>query len=286
MNIIKTEISELENTESNYNFFTKKTDYHSDIYPLPLISGRKTIWGHQIIQDAASNGELFVFCRHISGDAESNLIYALKMENRTDSYSWREKENILQFIDENRIDRKNTDILTLVQLEGSFIPNTEKYSELTESLKLIVEKDILDLKTALKLELLNNPMIEKTVDIIRDFSFSRKRLFINYIVETLKKNDKNEEEIDAILDKASSSDDPFEYVALMRYPALKRLENEFASYTEKYLKGSGIQLKPPPYFEGGGYSLQFSFKSKKQLGKIIERLEKVRETSDEIFRLL
>ena len=73
---------------------------------------------------------------------------------------------------------------------------------------------------------------------------------------------------------------------MKRYPLLKALEKDFSIYTEKYLKGSGIQLKPPANFEGGSYSAQFSFKSEKQLSGIIKNLEKIRNTSDEIFRLL
>ncbi len=106
------------------------------------------------------------------------------------------------------------------------------------------------------------------------------------MVELYKKGNSSRSDLIEVLENAHNSDNPFEYAASVRYPQLKKLEHEFSAYNEKYLKGSGIQLKSPPNFEGGSYTVQFSFKSQKQLGRIIDRLEKVRESSDEIFRLL
>ena len=276
----------LIDADNNYDFFTYSAVLADDLYPLPVISGSEVVWGHSIIRDASAKNIEEIYCRNISGTAESNLLTALAAENRKDSYSWYEKEKILTFIRKNSLDEENTHILSLIQSEGSFIPNTDRFTKLDSVLKEIVNNNIIDLKTAGRIKDLEDGIILKAVDIIKDFSFSRKRLFMNYLVEMTKKGNRSMDEIISMLDSAAVSESPFDYISLQRYPALKKLEEDFSTYTERNLKGSGIQLKSPPYFEGGSYSVQFSFKSEKQLGRIIERLEKVRETSDEIFRLL
>ena len=277
-------VSSLLESGADYDFFESSNDINSDLYSLPVLSADTLVWGHSIVRSAEAKAE--IYCRLIEGDAEENLVTALKAENRTDSYSWFEKEKILNFVADKNIDRENKSLLELIQHEGSFIPNTEKFKKLKTIIKNIVGSGILDLKTASRLEIFDDEIIERTAVIIKDFSFSRKRLFVNYMVELYKKGNSIRSDVISVLEKAEISENPFEYAASVRYPELKKLEKDFSVYTEKYLKGSGIQLKSPPNFEGGSYNVQFSFKSQKQLGRIIDRLEKVRETSDEIFRLL
>ena len=286
MIIKNTTVREIALNTSEYDFFVNNDAVDEDLYELPVISGSDLVWGHNIVRCAISGNRKDIFCRYIAASPEECLVTALKAENRKDSYTWFEKEQILEFIRKNSIDEEKTEVLKLIQEVGSFIPNTDKFSSLDSYLKEIVNDNIIDLKTAVRLSLFDDEIIGKIVEIIRDFSFSRKRLFINYIVELYKKGDRDRVDIASLLNNASEADDPFGYIAACRYPSLKSLEKDFSDYTDKYLKGSGIQLKSPPYFEGGGYSVQFSFKSKKQLSRIIERLEKVRETSDDIFRLL
>ncbi len=286
MIIEKIRISKLAGSGDDYDFFNYEAAADNDLYSLPLLSDNVLIWGHNTVRSVSGRMD-DIYCRIIEGSADENLAAALKAESRTDSYSWFEKEKILDFMKKNSIDPEKSEAPGLVQTEGSFIPNTEKFSALCSMLKENVNNNTVDLKTALKLEMLGDTEAAgKIIDITGDYSFSRKRLFINYIVEIKKKGELGREEIISLLDEISASDDPFESAAFKRYPSLMRLENEFSSYLEKYLKGSGIQLKSPPFFEGGSYSVQFSFKSEKQLSRIIEHLEKVRKTSDEIFRLL
>ena len=286
MEIRKINIEQLSYSDSEYDFFNTESIIHNDLYRLPLLSGNSLIWGHNIVRNAEKKGIKEIYCRILSGSSEENLIAALEAEGRTDSFNWFEKEKILNFMKKSGIDLEKRAVLSLIQEEGSFVPNTEKFADLPAVLKNITDSNFIDLKTAGKLEVFDNEIIEKITDIIKDFSFSKKRLFINYLVELYKKGNSSREQIAELLDSAASSENPFDYAAVRRYPLLKALEKDFSIYLEKYLKNSGIQLKSPPNFEGGGFTVQFSFKSEKQLARIIERLEKVRDTSDEILRLL
>ena len=284
------EIDEIEPKKflrnNEYDFFLSEYFVNGDIYPLPVLSGENIVWGHSVLRNAAEKGFETVYCRRINGVPESNLITALELENRKDSYSWAEKENLLNFINKNSVDKNKLEINRLVQSEGSFISHTENYVLLPEEMKILVNNNTIDIKTAKKALGIPCGIFKKCVPLIKKITYSRRRLFIDYVSEILKKGFLSRDDVSVMIDNASLQDDPFDYVSLQRYPHLRNMENSFHEYTERNLKGSGIMLKAPPWFEGNSFSVSFSFSSDKQLGRIIEKLDNIRKTSDEIFRLL
>lgn len=77
-----------------------------------------------------------------------------------------------------------------------------------------------------------------------------------------------------------------EYIRKLRYPRLTNAYENFCKQKEK-LKLRGIELIPPPYFEGEEYKLSFSIRNLEELKKRLNQLQEVAEKEEfkELFRI-
>ena len=92
------------------------------------------------------------------GNRTDDLILALKIENRKNSYSCREKANILSYLCPSGVNRNAEahvkelpeikEIENLVQDSGSFVPSAAAFSALCGTLAEAVNSGRIDLKTA------------------------------------------------------------------------------------------------------------------------------------------
>lgn len=267
-------------------------------YHLPLVDSRnrQVIWGFHIVRKAI--GE--IVCRCIEeGEADSFLEkteIALSMENRCGSYSLIEKEKIYLFLknnmcslpdyDEDWISSVPTSLLSLVQNEGSFIPSTEVFASLPPALKELAGRELLDLKTAKSCSNIPAEALSNLEAVVQKLSFAARRIFLINISEIIKRDSLNDKITCAFAKKLAEEASPTEAAERERRPNLFTAEKEFKDFCDTYLKSTGVRLKHPPFFEGESFGVEFSFKSKKQLDKIIKSLNILQEKSDDIFRLL
>ena len=68
----------------------------------------------------------------------------------------------------------------------------------------------------------------------------------------------------------------------LRYPNLAGMEEDFDEFQKELSLPGGVQLKPPPFFEGEQYHLQVNFKSVENLSERLEKLSKA-FSGDEIL---
>jgi hypothetical protein len=302
MSIEKYNIEKLLAGKRIYDFFSahySEKELHSiqnlisgDLYLLPVIDDSNiaafVIWGYHILDAARNAGLESIYCRNIAGKNYSQLQkleIALKLEGRTDKYTWPEKEKIYLFIGDIP-DTANDSLLYLVQSGSSFMPSAALYSSLPWFIKKMTGNDLLDLKTAKTCS--NIPedgfrLLEKS---ITGQTFSQRRIFLVCISEIIKRYSMDEKKSCELIERVVSQSDPAAAAGRLRYPELSANEDVFNKFCSTYLKNSGIKLRNPPYFEGDSYSVDFSFSSRKQLDKIIASLETLRDKSDDIFRLL
>ena len=295
--IYEEKIEKLLNSSPIFDFFTVNDDCNREIiellkkelYPLPVIDNGVVIWGFHIINAAAKIGLENLLCRNVDQkkfSKEEKLLTSLQCENRRDNYSWDEKEKIYLFIMKELEGKVSDSVLSLIQQEGAFINSLVLYCALPDILKKFIKRDIIDLKTARTCSNISKEGWELLEPYLLNLSFSNRRIILTNISEIIKKRFLDNNKSFSLVKNLLEEENPFEVAGKARYPELSSCTEKFDRFNDTVLKGSGIKLKHPPYFEGNSYSVEFSFKSKKHLEKIISRLLELKEKSDEIFELL
>jgi len=298
-NIYKEEPGKLLNSSRLYDFFAINYDSSGDpetiellkkeLYPLPVIDNELVIWGFHIINAAVKIGLENLLCRNVHSkklSKEEKLLTALQCENRCNNYSWDEKERIYMFIDKELDGKAGNSVLSRIQHEGLFIKSVSIYNYLPAIIKNFIKKDIIDLKTAKNCSNITKECLELLEPYLLTLSFSNRRIFLTNISEIIRKRVLDNNKSFFLVKEILKEENPFEVAVIARYPELSSCMEKFNHFNSDVLKGSGIKLKQPPYFEGNSYSVEFSFRSKKHLEKIINKLSYLKEKCDEIFELL
>lgn len=253
--------------------------------PLPLM-GDHIIWGFPLIKLAAEREMQTLWCVSMDVDFGKGLRIALMMENRRDRYLWREKVNILRFLRNHPEIDIDGDLLGQIQTDGSFIPGTEKFLTLPGHLQNLVADSMIDLKTAEQITRLPEKVLNGLHTIFRKLSFSSRKQLLLMLEEIIKRDNVSGDDIFSLANEVSSSEDPLRTVRQMRYPQLTSMEREVQLFREKFLKGSGIELQPPPDFEGNTYWVRFPWRSARQLKRTIQTLSEMEKAGDGLFDLL
>lgn len=263
--------------------------FSRDIYELPVTDGKEIIWGHRIVDAALEAGVNELLCRDIAGEGYTpgeKLETALVLENRKGLYSWNEKEKIYNFAEKYLGGSCGEAVCALVQESGSFLASVTAFASLPPLMKKLAGRGIVDLKTAASCSDIPDKALSLLENAIMELSFSRRRIFLVNISEIIKKNSFSQEQSFKLAESIASDEEPFSAVSMMRYPELDGAIKAFESFSADLLKNSGVRLKHPPNFEGEYFSAEFSFRSKKQLDKVINTFEQLRDRCDELFRLL
>lgn len=281
--------------EYSPDFFEKFRSYPKDSVkkliktgccPSPLITCKSVIWGKEIIETAKEEKIRELWCMETEEDPFKNLMAALTLENRKNCYSFREKKRILDFIKEKKLEDKINEISGMIQDEGDFSGYTEKYGRLPETLKEGIDKNLIDVKTAVILKDLPEKIFETIFKTDKKISYSERRIILKQFREISLRDGINGEKAEKLMDEIVKDEDPAGFTARLRYPKMEAMKKTFAEYIEKNIKGSGITLEAPPNFEGPAFTVKFQLKSSGQIDRIIRTLGKVRKNVDELFRLL
>ena len=258
------------------------------LYPPLPISGSYLVWGFSLLNTARQLGISFLNGLEIPAlDKVPMLIVALKMENRVSRYTWEEKEKIVNFLAEAGEFPAELGLL----LEGKTDPDLrnkyEKYIALPLPLKSLVKQDLINFKTALEIYDLPPDIFQLFLGCQENwkFSYSERRLFLTWFYEIYKRDRMNRETAVAFFRQLTELPNPLQEIRLLRYPCLTGLEEKLSHFRDKWLKGSGIELKAPENFEGAAFSLNFSF-TVKNFRRKLEVLQKIEEHKDELAGLL
>jgi hypothetical protein len=273
--------------------------------PLPICSDT-LIWGFEILRSAESLSLRQVNCLVIPSCPRAEMLsLALKLENRAGSFSWPEKQRMLAFlgnsVDSTADKRFSTDEglsadPALIELFFELSPLIENHRDpqlaakivafvaLPQGLKALVSEGQLDLKSAVRVQSL--PEAVFTGLQASALTFSQRRQFLNELFEISRKRELSQLEIGELADRALRDRQPIETIHRLRFPLLTELEGRFAVTEEKLLKGSGVQLKPPPYYEGEAFTVEFEFNSAKSFNRKLNALHSLEGHLDALFELL
>ncbi len=245
------------------------------------------LWGWSVIRVAESLelDELPVI--YFEGSLEDEYATALRLEARTDRFTFRERELLYNGAVTDQITEKAFEHLLgpKIASDGSFVSVTRRFAALDRTLKNAVADGLIDLKSAERVSTVPPQAIERSLAsaVFRALSFSRRRHLFGLLAEIA---NREPERLAQIVDAALESGSPEKYLTERRYPRLTEHLNRFEKCRGEIEHGSGLRIHAPEYFEGASYRLEIPFRSKEELVERLGRARKVEGFCDELFSLL
>jgi hypothetical protein len=249
---------------------------------------RSLIWGTPIVALLHKKKCPFVFIHLFSKeelDTHTALLLFFKLENRRDRWSWEELVELSRFLEKEGISLGEDDIRKYIFSDGGW-QRVEKFSALPPFLQTLVEEKKIDIKTAEKIQGIPEEALHILLPALESLSYSEHRIYVRMFLELVRKDNLNKAECIALAEWIGTSQDPPGEIRKMRYPELTGLENRFKQIVEPAIKGTGIRITPPPYFEGSHFSLEFQFESPEQLNRKVFTLQQFIEKGNDLFSLL
>lgn len=256
------------------------------LYPPLPICGERLIWGFHIVKTAEESGIHDLFCRRVELDSLEQLRVALKLENRTGRYSFKEKACFYHYLQQEQCMDRSSEIVPLVDIHGSFVEQIKQFTRLPALLKEMVDEHLIDIKSASKVQSLPEPVLSLLRYTRQNLSFSSRRMILQWLFEIGQRDNLVPEELAERASTIVNSDNPTSTAESMRFPTLRSLQEEFEQFKQRYIRHSGVELKHPPYFEGETFRIEIPFDSIRQLEKRLSVAQRVREHGDELFKLV
>jgi hypothetical protein len=278
----------------DFDFFDSPAAQNDDILnnqlyaPFP-VSGQNLVWGFRLVKKALHLGIKQIMCRDFPEAGTVELIrLALLLENRKGAYAWREKEKIVLLCKEHKINALPDDIIVLIEnhSDEKFFGRMKRYAAYPEVLKTLLGKKLIDAKTGERISVLPRSFFRNLLKHESGFTYAERRIFCHYLFEIIRRDKLKSKQQEALIRKIFAQDEPLKKVLELRYPTLSGLEKRLSEFKKQYLKGSGVVLQAPPYFEGSSFSLGFAFENEQQYEKKVAKLLRLKENIHELFRLL
>jgi hypothetical protein len=244
------------------------------IPPLPVFKNN-LVWGGAIVSAALEEGVSLLPICEISGEPLECAIIALCLEGRKDNYSFEEMDGIARYLSSNGIKEPPESISKLIADGDSFTAKIKKYGRLNRTLQNAVDTGLLDLKTAIRADSIPEPVIEKVLSGDLELTYSARRIFLTMLREVIMRDALKDTQVLILLEEAVQSGDPMGFLQGKRYPDLTALEVKYRQLRERLVKGRGLEIKAPAYFEGGSYRIEFSAAGAKQLERKIAVLKEI-----------
>lgn len=261
--------------------------------PLPLLVSRsgnepplRLVWGRHIAEAALAAEVPELRVREFTKeelDPENALLLCLMMEHRRDRYTALELEKLAVILAEmNRKDLEER-VAPLVSSTGG-IRQASRRLALRQDLRRLAREEKIDLKTAETAAGIPEEIVRILEAVIESLSFSERRIFLKTLAEVLIRG--VPEGAESFARRIADSSAPLDEVHRLRHPELSSMEDRFRDISSRILKGSGVTLRPPPYFEGRRFSVSFEFESPAMLDRKLKALGRLRDEGGDLYDLL
>jgi hypothetical protein len=279
--------------------------------PIPITrhSDPILVWGWHIVRRAHTIGTRQLVVQALDLRVVDALKLALKLENRCDSYTWKEQaafvtlfESVQQGSGPSEDDWQ--DLSALVRGDGALRQLVRKYRQLGPAAGTFVDEGLIPLRTGLAIGTIPDDLLTDIKPQLAQHSLSVRRQFLEMLSELIAHSStrpvagtklgirarntepRNADELCRWAKHALCGPDPLESVRRLRYPILTDLEERFAMIRDATLKGTGVDLRAPPFFEGVEYEVTFQFKSCTDLQRRVRALERVIATCEDLVGIL
>ncbi len=289
-------VSELLRSPAEFDLFSEgevppdrllELGVHSPVVLWRQPDERLVVWGWTLLRRLSELGIGEVATVSVSGDAAEMLVLALRTEGRAGGYSWSELASIGACMRRRGLERADRELSELViGRPGSVLREAGRYEALPEILRAALRDGLLDLKTAERGAGLPDAVLAAFLEGAARLSFSQRRVMLGLLYEFCVFGMRPAAEVVGHIRTAFAEPDPPAALRALRFPRLSELERRFRDLHDSILTGSGVELRPPPNFEGTAFQVRFAFETKAQLRKRLEALGKLEYRCDELFELL
>lgn len=268
--------------------------------PLPLGTDRADLphalrtllWGWGVLERLAAAGIAEVQVREFRGSAREAVLLMLALEDRAGGYSPEEQHRLLELCDACGVEPDGA-VDALVTGGPAFAPVGRRYAALPPVLREMVNAGELELKSGERLRAY--PQAAAALrEVTAGLSFSNRRRFATMLWEIAQRDELSDAQTAKLVHDAAGAGavgedtpgGPVDALRRRRYPRLTSLEERFGQLRERALGGTGVELTPPANFEGGRFTVSFSFASAEELGARRCALSRLEDEVDELFQLL
>lgn len=288
-----------------FRFFTRDPDPESGALPvvattdLDRIDPAETelVWGHGVVDAAKPGDTSLVPALALIGANPLDLVrFALRTEGRAGAYGWEEQRRIAEYCERNRINLEA--VCDLVDPDGDYTHNLERYRALSPELRSWVNRGVCDLRTAERITSIPKDRMRSIEFIMQRLSFSNRRRFLVMAQEVVRRD--GAASLQDILGDSSSAGEGsgetpdagedsaaiLERLRRVRYPEYSTFEATLERVNHEHLRGTGVRVDAPKNFEGGALTVSFSFSSPAELERRLRGAHRITEKSDELLGLL
>ena len=117
------------------------------------------------------------------------------------------------------------------------------------------------------------------------FSFSNRRRAARLLIELMRRDGLDTATLAAGLEERSPSE-ALAWLRHRRYPRLTAMEDHLSEVRRRRLAGTGVEIDPPPNFEGDAYRVGFRFSSREELERRLNAAAALTEEIDGLLDLL
>lgn len=258
------------------------------MHPPVVVCRRGLVWGRALIVAAEEAHVAQLPCVQVPADPAWRLLeIALRLEGRTDAYSPAETAGMLEFLQASGGGRAALQAVEpLVRRHGGFVAQAEQYLRLPPALQDVVERGLVDLKTAVAVAALPEAAVATFARGASALSAGSRRLLLRQVYEVVRREGLAPSGAEALVRETLDQSDPVEAARRRRYPQLTAMEAALWEIVGSCVGSSGVRVDPPPYFEGDAYTVSFRFAGCRSLEEKLAAANRLVERCDELFGLL
>ncbi len=260
--------------------------------PLPVGSGLLA-WGFPLLKAARAAGLDRLACRDLQGTGRAELLaLALRLEDRAGAYRWSEKQALLGFARVSGFSLDGLAPLIEGRAEARLEERIAQFAGLPPALQRMVDQGELDLRAAVEVRELPEQVLNAAAE--SRLSFSERREFLQLLQEIGGRDRLFGTQLGELAQSAlalrrgatQAGQEALSALRERRSPLQADLRRRWASLEQELLSGSGVSLRPPPFFEGDSLQVSFSFRTRAGLGRRLRALDRVEERCGELLSFL
>ena len=218
------------------------------------------------------------------------LVYALAAENRAGAFRWSEIDRVVSACEAaSRTPGDATESLTTVlrylDRDHDVRPPLERYRRLPAHAAAALDCGTIDFRTAEAIPARLDDALGCLLPSIERFSFSNRRLVVRLSIELIRRDGLDAARLADALDERSASE-ALRWLRQRRYPRLTAMEDHLSEVRRRRLAGTGVEIDPPPNFEGDAYRVSFRLSSQEELRRRLSAAATLTEDLDGLLDLL